>query len=156
MQAFYADHFVLPLPEGHRFPMAKYRLLRDALALALPRLQWGEAPAASAGELALAHTPAYIRAVAEGTLAHDIQREIGFPWSVQMAERAVRSVGGHHCCRQSGEQPRAGRQPGWGHAPCQRRARGWVLRVQRLGGGCSFDAGRACPSQPGGTQSGHC
>lgn len=94
MQAFYADHFVLPLPEGHRFPMAKYRLLHDALALALPDLQWGEAPAASAGELALAHTPAYIRAVAEGTLARDIQREIGFPWSVQMAERAVRSVGG--------------------------------------------------------------
>ena len=31
MQAFYADHFVLPLPEGHRFPMAKYALLRDAL-----------------------------------------------------------------------------------------------------------------------------
>lgn len=93
MQAFYADHFVLPLPEGHRFPMAKYRLLRDALELALPGLQWGEAPAASAGELALVHTPAYIRAVAEGTLAHDIQREIGFPWSVQMAERAVRSVG---------------------------------------------------------------
>ncbi|MEY3076990.1 MAG: hypothetical protein RI892_48, partial [Pseudomonadota bacterium] len=23
MKAFYSDHFVLPLPEGHRFPMAK-------------------------------------------------------------------------------------------------------------------------------------
>lgn len=94
MQAFYADHFVLPLREGHRFPMAKYRLLREALEGALPALQWGQAPQATAGELALAHTPAYIRDVAEGTLAADIQREIGFPWSPQMAERAVRSVGG--------------------------------------------------------------
>ncbi|MDP1782946.1 MAG: histone deacetylase, partial [Hydrogenophaga sp.] len=31
MQAFYADHFVLPLPEGHRFPMAKYARLRERL-----------------------------------------------------------------------------------------------------------------------------
>ena len=31
MKAFYSDHFVLPLPEGHRFPMAKYQLLRDRL-----------------------------------------------------------------------------------------------------------------------------
>ena len=31
MKAFYADQFVLPLPPGHRFPMAKYRLLRDRL-----------------------------------------------------------------------------------------------------------------------------
>lgn len=93
MHAFYADHFVLPLPEGHRFPMAKYRMLRDALVDVLPGLQLGQAPKASAGELALAHIPAYVQAVAEGTLAPDIQREIGFPWSPQMAERAVRSVG---------------------------------------------------------------
>ena len=32
MHAYYADHFVLPLPEGHRFPMAKYRMLRDRIA----------------------------------------------------------------------------------------------------------------------------
>ena len=32
MDAYYADEFVLPLPEGHRFPMAKYRLLRDRIA----------------------------------------------------------------------------------------------------------------------------
>ena len=29
MRIFYCDHFVLPLPEGHRFPMAKYRRLRE-------------------------------------------------------------------------------------------------------------------------------
>jgi len=28
VRAFYCDHFVLPLPEGHRFPMDKYARLR--------------------------------------------------------------------------------------------------------------------------------
>ncbi len=94
MHAYYADQFVLPLPEGHRFPMAKYRLLREGLQTRLPGLQWHEAPAASAGELALAHDPGYIRAIADGRVAADIIREIGFPWSAGMAERALRSVGG--------------------------------------------------------------
>ena len=31
MKAFYCDHFVLPLPEKHRFPMAKYQRLRQAV-----------------------------------------------------------------------------------------------------------------------------
>jgi hypothetical protein len=37
MDAYYADEFVLPLPEGHRFPMAKYRVLRDRIAEELAR-----------------------------------------------------------------------------------------------------------------------
>ncbi|HQC86143.1 MAG: hypothetical protein RL081_1011 [Pseudomonadota bacterium] len=93
MQAFYSDQFVLPLPEGHRFPMAKYRLLRDRLAAELPQVQLVQAPAATDGELALAHTPAYIDAIATGTVAPAVMREIGFPWSPAMAERARRSVG---------------------------------------------------------------
>lgn len=28
MKIFYTDHFVLSLPDGHRFPMQKYSLLR--------------------------------------------------------------------------------------------------------------------------------
>lgn len=94
MNAFYADHFVLPLPQGHRFPMEKYRLLRDAIAHELPEVQLLEAPAATDGELALAHAPAYVQAVADGSLSAQLQREIGFPWSPLMAERARRSVGG--------------------------------------------------------------
>ncbi len=93
MRAYYADHFVLPLPEGHRFPMAKYRLLRDALAAGLPQVRLEEAPPASEGELALAHTPHYIQQVLEGQLSAAQQREIGFPWSDRMVERARRSVG---------------------------------------------------------------
>ena len=43
MQAFYADHFVLPLPEGHRFPMAKYALLREALLARTAAVEASEA-----------------------------------------------------------------------------------------------------------------
>ena len=92
MQAFYADQFVLPLPPGHRFPMPKYRLLRERLE-GLPGLEMQQAPVASDGELALAHTPAYVSAVSDGTLSAAQQREIGFPWSEAMVARARRSVG---------------------------------------------------------------
>lgn len=93
MHAYYADHFVLPLPSGHRFPMAKYARLRERLAAELPAVELHEALPASDGELALVHSPAYVDAIAHGTLAPALQREIGFPWSPAMAERARRSVG---------------------------------------------------------------
>lgn len=93
MKALYSDHFVLPLPPGHRFPMGKYAMLRERVANELPGVTLVEAPAATDGELALAHTPRYIDAVARGLLSPTEQREIGFPWSERMAERARRSVG---------------------------------------------------------------
>lgn len=93
MQAFYSDQFVLPLPPGHRFPMAKYRMLRDQLALRLPGVQLQLAPSATDGELALAHTPGYIASIVQGTASAAAMREIGFPWSPAMVERARRSVG---------------------------------------------------------------
>ena len=93
MKAFYSDHFVLPLPEGHRFPMAKYSLLRQGVAQELNSVQMLEAPAATEGELALAHTPDYVQAVKLGTLSPEALREIGFPWTPAMAERSVRSAG---------------------------------------------------------------
>ncbi len=93
MQAYYSDHFVLPLPPGHRFPMGKYRLLHERLAAGLPALRLIEAPAATEGELALAHSPAWVEAVVSGSLSAASQREIGFPWSPRLVERSLRSVG---------------------------------------------------------------
>jgi acetoin utilization deacetylase AcuC-like enzyme len=93
MQAFHSDTFVLPLPEGHSFPMSKYRLLRERVEAELPQVDLREAPMASDGELALAHSPTYVSHVAEGLLSAAQQREIGFPWSPRMVERARRSVG---------------------------------------------------------------
>jgi len=93
MNAFYSDQFVLPLPEGHRFPMTKYAMLRERLATELPSVHLHEAPRASNGELALAHEPSYISAVQEGSISPQAMREIGFPWSDAMVERSRRSVG---------------------------------------------------------------
>jgi acetoin utilization deacetylase AcuC-like enzyme len=92
MKAFYTDHFVLPLPDGHRFPMAKYRMVREQIG-SLPGLQLTEAPAASDTQLLLAHDPVYLQQVITGTLSPAAQREIGFPWSLDMVERSRRSVG---------------------------------------------------------------
>lgn len=95
MKAFYSDHFVLPLPEGHKFPMAKYSRLRERIVDEgiVPSADLHEAPLASVDDLALVHTRDYIDAVLGGTVARDIQRRIGFPWSEQMVERSRRSVG---------------------------------------------------------------
>jgi acetoin utilization deacetylase AcuC-like enzyme len=92
MQAFYADQFVLPLPAGHRFPMSKYRLLRERVDDE-PGLELRAAAPATDAELALAHSPDYIDAVVEGLLPAAHQREIGFPWSEAMVARSRRSVG---------------------------------------------------------------
>ena len=93
MLAFHSDHFVLPLPPGHSFPMPKYRLLRESVQSGLPGIRLAEALPASDGELALAHEPDWISAVSHGTTSALQQREIGFPWSERMVERARRSVG---------------------------------------------------------------
>jgi len=94
MKAFYTDIFVLPLPDGHRFPMEKYRLLREYVQaeivapddLLLP-------PAATDAQLRLAHTDRYLEAVINGTLTKKEIRKIGFPWSDGMVERSRRSTG---------------------------------------------------------------
>lgn len=93
MKAYYSDRFVLPLPDGHRFPMRKYRMLRDAVARSVPQVEFYEAPHTTDGVLALAHHPHYIHRVASGSLSAEEQRAIGFPWSPEMVERSRRSSG---------------------------------------------------------------
>jgi len=96
MKVFYTDHFVLPLPEGHRFPMVKYSMLRERVArdgicspgeLLTPRAVTDE-------EILRAHAPDYLKRVASGTLTEKEVRRIGFPWSEKMVERSRRASGG--------------------------------------------------------------
>ena len=67
MKIYYHDHFVLPLPEGHRFPMPKYTLLRQRVTesgiVSLENLQVG--PAATDEELERVHTADYVSKVKE-------------------------------------------------------------------------------------------
>lgn len=93
MKAFYCDHFVLPLPEGHRFPMRKYGLLRERLARD-GRIRLTVPDGATDEDLLRVHTADYLAAVVEGRLDRDGQRRIGFPWSPGLVERSRRSVGG--------------------------------------------------------------
>lgn len=93
MKLFYAATHIQTLPAGHRFPVGKYELLRRRLAAEMPPLTLHLADPASEGELALVHTPLYVEAVFKGSLPPAAQREIGFPWSEGMVERARRSVG---------------------------------------------------------------
>jgi len=89
---FASDTFVLPLPPGHRFPMAKYARLRERVskvAAALMRVP----EAATDAELGRAHDARYVDAVARGALDELAQRRIGFPWSPAMVERSRRSAG---------------------------------------------------------------
>lgn len=97
MHAYCLDRFGLPLPPGHRFPVSKSGRLREQVALQCADVQLSEAPAATDGELALAHTPAYVEAVAQGELPAAAQRAIGLPWSPAMVERSRRSVGATIC-----------------------------------------------------------
>jgi acetoin utilization deacetylase AcuC-like enzyme len=96
MKVFYSDHFVLPLPEGHRFPMVKYSMLRERVArdgicgpgeLLTPR-------AVTDQEILRAHAPDYLKRVTSGTLTEKEVRRIGFPWSERMVERSRRASGG--------------------------------------------------------------
>jgi len=95
MRLYYTDHFELPLPAKHRFPMSKYRLLRRRVAL--DEMLSGDPllvpPAATDQQLQLAHDAAYIQRVEDGTLSVAEVRRIGFPWSPKMVERSRRSTG---------------------------------------------------------------
>jgi acetoin utilization deacetylase AcuC-like enzyme len=95
VKVFYCDHFVLPLPADHAFPMEKYRRVRDRiteLGLVEPSGLL-EAPRAEWDDIRRVHDAAYVDAVERGTLGRDMQRRIGFPWSPEMVERSRRSVG---------------------------------------------------------------
>ena len=96
VKVFYSDHFVLPLPEGHRFPMKKYSMLRERVERS-GICKNGELRAPHAvtdEEILRAHDPGYLEKVVAGTLTDKEMRRIGFPWSQRMVERSRRASGG--------------------------------------------------------------
>ncbi len=89
---YYTDHHHFPLPEGHRFPVAKYRLIRELLdPTGLFELR--PAPLADPSQVELAHDTDYVRRFVEGTLPPEMMRRIGFPWSEGLVRRTLASVG---------------------------------------------------------------
>ncbi len=95
MKAFYTDQFVLPLPEGHRFPMEMYSLLRQQLVEVgiIKTKELHEPRAATDDEIKRAHSPEYLDRVCTGRITEPEICRIGFPWSLELVERSRRSSG---------------------------------------------------------------
>lgn len=130
MKVFYSDHFVLPLPEGHRFPMVKYSMLRERVE---------EAGICESGELRIphpvtdqqilrSHTPNYLNHVVSGTLTDKEIRRIGFPWSERMVGRSRRASGGTlEACRAALEEGFAANLAGGTHHSFADRGEGYCV-----------------------------
>lgn len=93
MRLFYCDHFEIPLPDGHKFPIGKYRLLRERI---IEDGFWRLEPAqpAPVETIKLAHDAEYVDQFVNGTLAANAMRRIGFPWSEGLVTRTLASAGG--------------------------------------------------------------
>jgi acetoin utilization deacetylase AcuC-like enzyme len=89
---FYCDRLEIPLPEGHRFPVAKYRLIRERLEQS-GRFDLRPAPFADVADIERVHDSGYVREFLEGTLPPAAIRRIGFPWSEGLVRRTLASVG---------------------------------------------------------------
>jgi acetoin utilization deacetylase AcuC-like enzyme len=130
MKVFYSDRFVLQLPEGHRFPMKKYSMLRERVnedgicapgELRVPHPVTDE-------EVLRAHDPAYLKKVVSGALTDKEMRRIGFPWSERMVERSRRASGGTlDACRVALEEGLAANLAGGTHHAFSDRGEGFCV-----------------------------
>jgi acetoin utilization deacetylase AcuC-like enzyme len=93
---YYTDHIEVPLPEGHRFPMRKYRMLREKLLSEdiVRADQLIAAAPVSEEDLLRAHTESYVYGLKNGTLSEKELRPIGLTWSTELLVRSYTSVGG--------------------------------------------------------------
>ncbi|MBP0019044.1 MAG: histone deacetylase [Cyanobacteria bacterium SBLK] len=92
----YHPDYVTPLPEEHRFPMPKFKLLYEHLLkedIILP--EWVHLPEIPPQNwLEFVHDRDYINAYIGGTLPPKAQRRIGLPWSGGLVTRTLTAVGG--------------------------------------------------------------
>lgn len=92
----YHPIFQHPLPEGHRFPMAKYELIPQQLlyeCLIQPSALIAPEPI-SESDLLLTHDATYWEKMKTLTLSESEMRKIGFPLSEQLVERECRIAQG--------------------------------------------------------------
>jgi acetoin utilization deacetylase AcuC-like enzyme len=92
VRAFAHDVFTYPLPEGHRFPLAKYRLVREA-AERLTDVCLCDAEPAAWVELRRTHSEDWLERVRTGRLERREVLGLGLPWSPELVERARRATG---------------------------------------------------------------
>jgi acetoin utilization deacetylase AcuC-like enzyme len=85
------DRWSIPLPEGHKFPISKYTLLRERVA---GLVEVRESSPVPWEWLAAVHDGDLLERIRTGTLTVREQRGLGLPWSEVLVERGRRSVGG--------------------------------------------------------------
>jgi len=89
MRAWSHDGVTFPLPDGHRFPITKYALLRERVAATVDARP---AEAITWDALAEVHDADYLDRVRYGHLSRDEQRALGIDWSPELVERGRRST----------------------------------------------------------------
>ncbi len=93
LRLFYCDQHHFPLPDGHKFPLSKYRMLREKLT-ADGRFTFYPAELATREDISRIHEAAFVEQFLTGTLSPAAMRRIGFPPSPQLVTRTLASVGG--------------------------------------------------------------
>lgn len=88
--------YTFPLPAAHRFPIAKYNLLREQVINAgiVGPEDVHEPARATRDAVLLVHTIDYVDRFLLGHLTEAELRRLGFPWSSALVERSLRAVGG--------------------------------------------------------------
>lgn len=81
-------------PESHRFPMAKFQLLKDWVDLHVPETRCFSPSPCALEILTATHHPAYVEGFQTGTLDQKAIREIGLPWSEGLRDRTLLALGG--------------------------------------------------------------
>jgi acetoin utilization deacetylase AcuC-like enzyme len=96
LHAWSSAKYSFPLPADHRFPIAKYALLREqVLAQGVVRAEcMHDPPRAPREDLLLVHTADYVDRFTRGKLTPQEERRLGFPWSEALVERSYRAAGG--------------------------------------------------------------
>jgi acetoin utilization deacetylase AcuC-like enzyme len=145
---YYNDVYEVYLPPNHRFPMQKYRMVREMLQARIQRGSNGTAddpsaktddddapivpsvdyefivsPLATLSELETTHDPTYVDRFVKGLQTPAEIRNVGFPWSPEGVDRALSSTGGTVAAacavvEESLRRKRLGSSPLGRSAPC--------------------------------------
>jgi acetoin utilization deacetylase AcuC-like enzyme len=96
LHAWSSAHYVIALPDGHRFPIAKYALLRDAVVAegVVEPARLHDPARAPMEDVRRVHRADYLERLTKGTMPVAEQRVLGFPWSEGLVERSFRASGG--------------------------------------------------------------
>lgn len=96
LHAWASDHFGVPLPPDHPFPIAKYRAVRERLLAegVLDPAHVHRSEPAAVEWLTEAHDPAYVHRALSGALSPAEVRRLGLPWSEALALRARATLSG--------------------------------------------------------------